>query len=269
MSITLLLVGCGQNVESSKESVESFSPSTTHPTESSTTSPTNLYDVSDIDVSHIDSSNRLICFTFDDGPNVSTSLSLLKVFENFNKTNPDYEAHGSFFYIGNNVKDETKEIIKEAQKQHFQIGTHSESHQNLTEMDNEKIKYELETPLLKLKQYIDISNALIRPPFGKTNDTVLNMMNVPFINWTTNPDLDSLDWDNQSTDQIYSKVYQNAVDGGIVLMHEGYQTTIQAVKRLLPDLKEKGFQVVTIDEYIKVRGLSISNNHVYDSFCDI
>ena len=75
--------------------------------------------------------------------------------------------------------------------------------------------------------------------------------------------MDALDWDGKTTDEIYNKIYRNAVDGGIVLMHEGYETSIEAVKRLLPDLMEKGFQVVTIHEYLKVREIQLEKHKVY------
>ena len=81
------------------------------------------------------------------------------------------------------------------------------------------------------------------------------------INWTKG--LDTLDWNGKTADEIYNTVINNLCDGGIVLMHEGFQTTINAVKKLLPALYERGYQVVTIDEYCKVREIKLERHKVY------
>ena len=265
-----LLVSCSDIKESEKTMTNTEKETTTemktdNRTETATTEETkkDLWEIPDVDVSHIDPNNRLICFTFDDGPKTETSFKLLKVFENFNKNNPSFEAHGTFFYVGNNINDMTKSIIEKAVEQKFQIGNHTLTHSHLENMTKEEILNEVNTPLNRLKEIIPIENALVRPPFGTTNSLVLDTIDAPLINWTTDPDLDALDWAGKTTDEIYNKIYKNAVDGGIILMHEGYETSVEAVKRLLPDLMEKGFQVVTIHEYLKVREIQLEKHKVY------
>ena len=62
------------------------------PSESKTpASDPEIWDVSDVDISHIDPSRKLISFTFDDAPK-RTLENILAVFASFNENNPDCPA---------------------------------------------------------------------------------------------------------------------------------------------------------------------------------
>jgi len=90
-----LLVSCSDIKESEKTKTNTDRETTTemktdNKNEKKTTEEIkkDLWEIPDVDISHINPNNRLICFTFDDGPKTETSFKLLKVFENFNKNNP-------------------------------------------------------------------------------------------------------------------------------------------------------------------------------------
>ena len=86
-----------------------------------------------------------------------------------------------------------------------------------------------------------------------------------FINWTAS--LDVSDWQESVTENdIYNTVSSNLLDGGIVLMHQGYDKSTNAVKRLLPDLKARGFQVVSVSELIKYYDAKAEIGKLYDCF---
>ena len=227
------------------------------------------WDVSNTDISHIDKDNRLICFTFDDGPISNTANQLLDVFDNFNKNyaSEGFEAHGTFFYKGINVVEANKSTIERAIKSKFQIGNHTLNHKHLEDLPAREIKAEVNGTITNLNKFVDVNEALVRLPFGTYNDLVLDTINYPLINWTNG--LDTLDWSGKSADEIYNTVINNLCEGGIVLMHEGYQTTINAVKKLLPALYERGYQVVTINEYCKARDIKLERHKVYTYLGDL
>ena len=64
--------------------------------------------------------------------------------------------------------------------------------------------------------------------------------------WT----IDTLDWKVQNTEQIIKTVEEKVKDGSIILMHDEYKTTVEAALRLADSLKEKGYELVTVDELI-------------------
>ena len=64
-------------------------------------------------------------------------------------------------------------------------------------------------------------------------------------------DVDSRDWESQNTASICSEVLPNVKDGSIILMHDGYRATVEALRRILKELKEEGYTFVTVRELIE------------------
>ncbi|CDD92796.1 polysaccharide deacetylase [Coprobacillus sp. CAG:826] len=256
------------NSNSDTASTIVLSTSSNTPLSSTSTMDEDVWDVSNVDVSHIDPENRLICLTFDDGPIPYYENKILDVFENFNKEygKDGFTAHGTFFYKGTNVKEENKETMLRALESGFQIGNHTENHVHLENLKAREIKSEVKTALDKLNDLLGINDALVRLPFGTYSNTVLETVNYPMINWTNG--LDTLDWSGKTASEIQETVMNHLGDGSIVLMHEGFEPTIQALKNLLPLLYERGYQVVTINEYAKVRGISLKRHQVYTTLAE-
>lgn len=223
-----------------------------------------LWDVSDVDISHIGENNRLIAFTFDDGPTDKTD-ALLDVFAIFNKKNPDFTAHATLFTIGSKISQGYSETLERAVSMKFELGNHTFTHTDLTTLTDEKIIEELSSTDNALKSFDGKSVHLVRPAGGHADNRVLSTYRSTFINWTTS--LDASDWQDGTTENdIYDTISKNLSEGGIVLMHQGYDRTINAVKRLLPDLKARGFQVVSVSELIKFYDIKAEIGKLYDNF---
>ncbi len=87
----------------------------------------------------------------------------------------------------------------------------------------------------------------IRPPFGEWREGLdLAVTMIPVL-W----DVDSRDWESQNTASICSEVLPNVKDGSIILMHDGYRATVEALRRILKELKEEGYTFVTVRELIE------------------
>lgn len=224
----------------------------------------NLWDVSDVDISHIGKNNRLIAFTFDDGPTEQTA-ALLDVFEKFNAANPDFTARATLFTIGSKISADNAEIMKRAVTMKFELGNHTYSHIDLTTLSDDKVTEELRRTDDALKAFDGKAVHLVRPAGGHADNRVLSLYKTTFINWTGA--LDVHDYQASVTENdIYKTVSANLTDGGIVLMHQGYDKSVNAVKRLLPDLKSRGFQVVSVSELIKFYGAKAEIGKLYDNF---
>ncbi len=65
--------------------------------------------------------------------------------------------------------------------------------------------------------------------------------------------LDTEDWKYRNADHVYKAVMNNVQDGDIILMHEIYPSTAEAVERMVPELVKKGYQLVTCEELIKAK----------------
>ena len=79
--------------------------------------------------------------------------------------------------------------------------------------------------------------------------------------------VDTGDWNKATTQDIISKITGAMNDGSlknaIVLCHETYDTTAEAMEYLAPYLKSQGWQIVTVSELFAVNGKELKGGTVY------
>lgn len=63
-------------------------------------------------------------------------------------------------------------------------------------------------------------------------------------------DVDTLDWSSQNHAQIVNKVLNNVQENDIILMHDGYETSVTAAAELIDTLTKQGYDFVTVDEIL-------------------
>ncbi len=185
------------------------------------------------------SGNKFIAFTFDDGPSEYTN-DLLKTLEANN-------ASATFFMIGNRMRA-YKDTVLNIYNSNSEIGSHSYSHKNLTEIDEKELEIELNTPELIYNEITSDNITLLRPPYGKYNDLLLNS-NYNIVLWNIDPK----DWLLRDSKKIYNNVISNACDGCIVIFHDIYPETIDAIKMILPKLTEMNYSVVNISKLMEIK----------------
>ena len=195
------------------------------------------------DVIYITDNNdndKYIAFTFDDGPSEYTS-DLLRTLESNNSS-------ATFFMLGNRMKL-NNEVILDIQASNSEVGSHSYSHKDLTTLEDNDLLEELNSTEIIYNEITGNKLNLLRPPYGKYNEKVTNQ-NYKLILWSIDPK----DWLVRDSDIIYNNVMKNACDGCIVLMHDTYPETIEAVKTLIPALNEKGYSVVSVSKLMEIKG---------------
>ena len=198
-----------------------------------------------------DNNKKSVAFTFDDSPNIGKTNRLISILK-------DNYATSTFFMIGEKM-ELNKDLVSLVNSSPNEIGSHTYSHQNLNKLNTEEIKEDY----LKVNSiYKEITNKdlkLFRPPYGINKDTYGN---TSVILWS----LDTLDWKIRNSDYIVNTVLNNISDGDIVLFHDSYNTTIDAVEKLLPILYKKGYQIVSVSNLAKLKNTSLNNSQVYHSF---
>lgn len=193
----------------------------------------------------------MVALTFDDGPGYYTNRLLDILIEN--------NATASFFMIGEEVEKyqaETKRIYETG----MDLGNHSWGHKNLRNLSAEEVREQLQKTADLIEQITGRRPWMWRPPGGAFNDTVLaNDLGIPVILWS----LDTLDWDTKNTESNVRAVLDNVQDGDIILMHEIYQTSVDAVEIFLPELTKRGFKVVSVSELAKAKGVTLVEDYAY------
>jgi len=82
---------------------------------------------------------------------------------------------------------------------------------------------------------------------------------MPLILW----DVDTLDWKTRNVQSTVTSVMTDAKDGSIVLMHDIHLPTVEAVERIIPMLKQKGYQLVTVSELAKYKKEKLADGAAY------
>ena len=206
------------------------------------------------DPNEIDATAPMVALTFDDGPNPETTPRILEALgENY--------SHATFFVVGTNA-EKYQDVLQSISAGGNELGNHTYNHANLTSLDSDGVEKEINKVNRVVKKATGEKATVIRPPYGSYNDAVLKLADEPLILWN----IDTEDWKSRNAKKIVDAVMKNVKDGDIILMHDIYETTADAVEILLPKLKEKGYQVVTVSELAKYRGETMEEEKAYGEF---
>ncbi len=211
-----------------------------------------------MDVSYINPNKKLLAFTFDDAPK-RTLENVLAVFASYNQSSPTCKATATLFCNGVHINNASKQLLSAACALGFELGNHSYSHPDLTKLSPFDLQWETDATDALLYQIDGKNRHLFRAPFGRINEHVRSYAHTPIIDWT----IDTLDWTGVTQEEIYETVWTQKFSGGIVLMHDGYPSTVEALKRLLPDLRDAGYQVVSVSAMAKSHECPLRRGSVY------
>ncbi len=220
--------------------------------------PADIWDLTNVDISDIDPVRKLVAFTFDDAPTRRLE-SLFAVFAAFNEANPDCKATATIFFNGMLFDNENTQLLHHAVAMGFELGNHTYSHYDLTTLSDKALLREIQQTDEILSRADGKTYHLLRAPFGRINEQVKQFAFTPIIDWT----IDTVDWSGASKEQICSVVEKDCYNGSIVLFHDGYEPTIEAMKVLLPTLKNKGYQVVSVSQLAKAHNCVLKRGKVY------
>lgn len=207
---------------------------------------------------YVSKNRKMICFTFDDGPDLSFNTSGQIV-----DTLYKFDSSGTFFIVGERLGEKQIGYIKESVFKGMEYGSHTQSHSNLTKLSQSEAKEQIMIP------YHDLCNneygfgyqmKVYRPPYGAFNDTVAGATNLTAILWN----VDSLDWSyrtkyeaSECVDVIYNKVVDETDENDVVLFHDIYQTSADAACKLVVHYIKEGYQIVSASELMEA--LDITN----------
>ncbi|WP_317890228.1 polysaccharide deacetylase family protein [Paenibacillus sabuli] len=193
---------------------------------------------------------KLIALTFDDGPNARTTPQILDLLQ-------QYEATATFFVVGNRI-DRYAELIKREAAEGHEVANHTYNHTFFTgQISADKLAREIESTKSKIEEVAGQSCDWFRPPGGIFNEAVLKAARrsgYTIVLWSWHQD--TKDWRSPGIYAIANRVLKHARNGDIVLMHDhvhGSTQTVEALKIILPELKKRGFRLVTVTELMKYR----------------
>ena len=181
-----------------------------------------------------------IAITFDDGPSSQCTGRLLDGLKERN-------VKATFFLIGENAK-ENPELVKRLDEEGHLIGNHTYHHVEITKVSDEEAKKEILDTNEVITSITGKSVEYMRPPFGLWQRNLEMEIEVLPVMWTIDP----LDWTTENVDEIVNKVVTEAEENDIILLHDCYDSSVDAALRIIDILQKKGFEFVTVDQLIMI-----------------
>lgn len=194
-------------------------------------------------ISRIDTTDKVVALTFDDGPDPRFTPRILEILKSKG-------VKATFFVTGSNAR-EYPEILKRVASERHTIGNHSWSHLHMAELSFDKIKEELSETADEIALVTGDYPVFARPPYGESNPEVhkaIGKCGYRVILWSSS--FEELRFPGAEEDARY--VADHIKPGDIILGHDGrmpYRNRgVKALSFLIDLLKAKGYRFVTIDE---------------------
>lgn len=159
-----------------------------------------------------------------------------------------YNVKSTFFLVGFWV-DKYPENVKEIVKRGHEVGNHSTTHPNMSQLSTEKMLEEINVTGNKIEELTNKKPILFRPPFGDYNDLLIRTLKENGY-YTIQWDVDSLDWKELGVQSVVDRVTRNVRNGSIVLFHNNAKYIKEYLPIVIERLQESGFEIVPISELI-------------------
>ena len=197
---------------------------------------------------------KMVALSFDDGPNTTITVHMLDMLQK-------HGVKGSFYVIGQNINDESAAIMKRAYEMGCDIQNHSFSHGDMTKLSEEELKVEIQKTTDLIVKYIGVEPNYFRPPYISHNQTMHETIDLTFISGAGIEDwVPSIDAQERA-----KRILDLAKDGLIYLLHDmpGNEATVEALDIAIPQLKEQGYQFVTVPELFKAKNITPEKGTIY------
>ncbi len=202
----------------------------------------------------IDPSKPMVALTFDDGPQASVGNRIMDCLA-------QYGGKATFFMVGERVPAFAAEVQRMVAEGH-EVANHSMNHKYLQKLGAADIQSQVTRCNDAIESVCGVRPRVMRLPGGNHNATVLANTHMPMIQWN----IDTLDWKTRNADKTVNAVLSKVKDGDIVLMHELYSQTGDAALRIIPELANRGFQMVTVSEMAAAKGYDLQAGKLYSYF---
>lgn len=188
---------------------------------------------------------KVVYLTFDSGYDNNVLGKMLDVLK-------EKKVTSTFFVTGDFVLREQK-LLKRLVNEGHTVGNHTWGHKNITILSDEELRYQLE----KIEQEFEtITNKKMaryfRPPAGVFNrESLLKIRDMGYTTFFWS--LAYKDWETNNQrggDYAYNSVMNNIHNGAIILMHTVSTDNLEALPRIIDDLRSRGYVIENLDQIV-------------------
>ena len=197
---------------------------------------------------------RRIALTYDDGPNPAFTPELMRILDR-------YDARATFFLIGEWAEREPG-LIRELEAAGHAIGNHTYTHPTMPMLSSAGVTEEMARCRAAVEasgvQFSTVGHeSLMRPPYGRRRPGTLRAVRaagyVP-VTWSVT----CYDWRKSATTAKIARRAGRAIEGEIVLLHDGSNETptadraasVAATEEVLRRRTAEGYSFVTVPELV-------------------
>ncbi|MEN6549575.1 MAG: polysaccharide deacetylase family protein, partial [Armatimonadia bacterium] len=180
---------------------------------------------------------QTVALTFDDGPHPILTPWILDLLDRYN-------AKATFLLVGKQV-EMYPELTREILRRGHEIGSHSYTHSNLRQISQLGVERELVMSRQVIRRACGEFVTLFRPPGGNYDPQVREAVTeTGFSTVFWNENITS--YPGQTGEQILPNMLRKLDQGGIVLLHNGFDETREVLPLLLPALAQRGLKMDTV-----------------------
>ncbi len=200
-------------------------------------------------VPRVQTSEKVIALTFDDGPVPGKTEAILAILKNNN-------VKATFYLIGNEVEkypEQTRQIINAG----HELGNHSYSHFPMIFVSPAFIAQEIEKTDTLFRALGYVEKTTFRPPYGDKFfylPKYLHDNHRTTVTWDVAPDDEPAVARNADNIKLYTLA--RVKPGSIIILHPMYDhkaPSLNAIEPIIKELQTKGYSFVTISELLKYR----------------
>ena len=179
-----------------------------------------------------------VALTFDDGPHLIYTEELLDGLK-------ERKVCATFFLIGKNIEGK-EELVRRMEEEGHLIGNHTYHHVKLTGISEDQAEQEILETCEKISEVTGTYTSFVRPPFGEWKKNLDFEITMIPVSWN----VDSRDWTIQNSEKIVKRVVKDVDEGDIILMHDIFESSVQAALEIIDILSGQGYEFVTVDELL-------------------
>ena len=183
---------------------------------------------------------KMIALTFDDGPHPIYTQQLLDGLK-------QREVKVTFFLLGCHCEAYPDLVRKIAEDGHL-IGNHTYNHIQLMDDNHHLFLEELEKTNILIQELTGQIVEYVRPPFGIWNRKIESKCDLLPVFWSIDP----LDWCSGNAQNVAYRIVSKARENAIILLHDEYESSVEAALMAIDLLQEEGYRFVTVEELLLI-----------------
>ena len=145
------------------------------------------------------------------------------------------------------------------QAEGHQVGSHTWSHTRLTGVSADTLRQEVGRTEEALEDLLGPGSYWLRPPYGAVDAADRDLIQTPMIKWSIDP----RDWEKLDTAQVTAAVLKAAAPNQIILLHDIYDSSVDAALQIADALSGQGYCFVTVEQLLQAKGIQPQDGTVY------